>query len=80
MKERDCELIITTVRLPRFVLELEADILMLLILPFLGSLQWNRCLDVSLLLPLALMAVAPCRVLKLIVVVVLNLLVGYFGS
>ena len=54
MKERDREFVLTTVRLPRVVLELEADVLMLLILPFLGSLQWNWRLDVILLAPMGL--------------------------
>ena len=54
MKERDREFVLTTVCLSRVVFELEADILMLLILPFLGLLQWNRCLDVSLLAPMGL--------------------------
>ena len=54
MKERDCEFVLTTVRLSKVVFELEADVLMLLILPFLGSLQWNRRLDVSLLAPMGL--------------------------
>ena len=54
MEERDREFVLTTVCLPRVVFELEADILMLLILPFLGSLQWNRRLDVSLLAPMGL--------------------------
>ena len=54
MKERDREFVLITVRLPRVVLELEADILMLLILPFLGLLQWNRRFDVGLLAPMGL--------------------------
>ena len=54
MEERDCEFILTTVCLSRVVFELEADVLMLLILPILGSLQWNRRLDVSPLAPMGL--------------------------
>ena len=54
MEERNREFVLTTVRLPRIIFELEADILMLLILPFLGLLQWNRRLDVSLLAPMGL--------------------------
>ena len=54
MEERDREFVLTTVRLPRVVFELEADLLMLLILPFLGSLQWNWRLDMSLLAPMGL--------------------------
>ena len=54
MEESDRELILTTVCLSRVVFELEADVLMLLVLTFLGSLQWNRCFDVSLLAPMGL--------------------------
>ena len=54
MEERNREFVLTTVRLPRIIFELEADILMLLILPFLGSLQWNWRLDVSFLAPMGI--------------------------
>ena len=54
MEKGDCEFVLTTVCLSRVVFELEADILMLLILPFLGSLQWNRRFDVGLLAPMGL--------------------------
>ena len=54
MKERDREFVLTTVRLSRVVFELETDVFMFLVLPFLGSLQWNRCFDVSLLAPMGL--------------------------
>ena len=54
MKERDREFVLTTVCLSRVVLQFEADVLMLLVLTFLGSLQWNRCFDMSLLAPMGL--------------------------